>query len=45
MAYYVTMSNGLLCQPYYVNLLTMRTQSVCTNGVVSEPQPISFGVL
>ena len=22
----------------------MRTQSVCTNGVLSEPQPISFGV-
>ena len=24
--------------------LTMRTQSVCTNGVLCEPQPISFGV-
>ena len=22
----------------------MHTQSVCTNGVLSEPQPISFGV-
>ena len=22
----------------------MRTQSVCTNGVLSEPQPISFGI-
>ena len=22
----------------------MRTQSVCSNGVLSEPQPISFGV-
>ena len=24
--------------------LTMRTKSVCTNGILSEPQPISLGV-
>ena len=30
---------------WFRSYLTMRTQSVCTNGVVSEPQPISFGVL
>ena len=29
---------------WFRSYLTMRTQSVCTNGVVSEPQPISFGV-
>ena len=29
---------------WFRSYLTMRTQSVCTNGVLSEPQPISFGV-
>ena len=29
---------------WFRSYLTMRTQSVCTKGVVSEPQPISFGV-
>ena len=29
---------------WFRSYLAMRTQSVCTNGVVSEPQPISFGV-
>ena len=30
---------------WFRSYLTMRTQSVCTNGVLTEPQPISFGVL
>ena len=29
---------------WFRSYLAVRTQSVCTNGVVSEPQPISFGV-
>ena len=29
---------------WFRSYLTMRTQSVCTNGVSSEPQPISSGV-
>ena len=29
---------------WFRSYLTMLTQSVCTNGVLSEPQPISFGV-
>ena len=29
---------------WFRSYLTMRTQSVCTNGVLSEPQPISFAV-
>ena len=29
---------------WFRSYLTMHTQSVCTNGVMSEPQPISFGV-
>ena len=29
---------------WFRSYLTMRTQSVCTNGVLSEPQPISSGV-
>ena len=29
---------------WFRSYLTIRTQSVCTNGVLSEPQPISFGV-
>ena len=29
---------------WFRSYLTMRTQSVCINGVLSEPQPISFGV-
>ena len=29
---------------WFRSYLTMRTQSVCTNGVLSEPQPISFVV-
>ena len=29
---------------WFRSYLTMRTQSVCTNGVFSEPQLISFGV-
>ena len=28
---------------WFRSYLTMRTQSVCTNRVLSEPQPISFG--
>ena len=30
---------------WFRSYLTVRTQSVCTNGVLSEPQPISFEVL
>ena len=29
---------------WFRSYLTVRTQSVCTNGVLSEPQPISFEV-
>ena len=29
---------------WFRSYLNMRTQSVCTNGVLSEPQPLSFGV-
>ena len=29
---------------WFRSYLTMRTQSVCTNGALSEPQPISSGV-
>ena len=29
---------------WFRSYLTMLTQSVCTNGILSEPQPISFGV-
>ena len=29
---------------WFRSYLTMLTQSVCTNGVLSEPQPISFRV-
>ena len=29
---------------WFRSYLTMRTQSVFTNGVFTEPQPISFGV-
>ena len=29
---------------WFMSYLTMCTQSVCTNGVSSEPQPISSGV-
>ena len=29
---------------WFRSYLTMRTQNVCTNAVMSEPQPISFGV-
>ena len=29
---------------WFRSYLAVRTQSVCTNGVVSEPQTISFGV-
>ena len=29
---------------WFRSYLTIRTQSVCSNGVVSEPQSISFGV-
>ena len=28
---------------WFRSYLTMRTQSVCTNGILSKPQPISFG--
>ena len=29
---------------WFRSYLTMCTQSVCTNGVLSEPKPLSFGV-
>ena len=29
---------------WFRSYLTMRFQSVCINGVLSEPQPIYFGV-
>ena len=29
---------------WFRSYLTVRTQRVCTNGVLSDPQPISFGV-
>ena len=29
---------------WFRSYLTVRTQRVCTNGVLSEPQPIPFGV-
>ena len=29
---------------WFRSYLTMRSQSVCTNGVLSDPMPISFGV-
>ena len=36
--------NRSAIQWFTMSYLTMRTQNVCTNGVLSEPQPISFGV-